>query len=346
MSGRSKEGVGDALTALDRLSVLIRGSELRQSGAVDKEPVGIATKQALVDVAVVQQKFNMLVSRAEEARNEKARLLVEMEAMNSKLKSASYDDRPESEWRVQLAQLELELSRTKEALVMVKADRKRLKTEKADLLSQMKRLYTTLEERDAELKEFISEYEDRMREAEDSKRHLVEEKESLEREKWDMLKRARDSAERSVALRQQLDAKEDQISQLQNELERRKRGELPQDEEQLPPYSATCNQSRSASDRPGEARSPSNHPLSTASLLSQQTVDGATLRATVFATQSTYNRNSLSDEMERETPSPLPEQDARKKTKKKGGGFGSISRVFGRAKAKRSASTDALEGER
>ena len=347
MSGRSKEGVGDALSALDRLSVLIKGSELRQSGAVDKDAAGTATKQALVDVAVIQQKLNTLVSRAEEARNEKARLQGEMEAMNSKLKSASYDDRPESEWRVQLAQLELELSRTKEALVMVKADRKRLKTEKADLLSQMKRLYTTLEERDAELKEFISEYEDRMREAEDSKRHLVEEKENLEREKWDMLKRARDSAERSVALRQQLDAKEDQISQLQSQLERLKRGELPQDEEQLPPYSATCSQSRSASDRPAtcQARSPSNHPLSTSSLLSQQTVDEAALRSTVFATQSTYNRNSLSDEVDRETPSPLPEREAPKKTKKKGGGFGSISRVFARTKAKRSASSDALEGE-
>lgn len=342
MNEKHKDGIGDALSALDRLSVLISGGEWRQAGAVDKDASSSATKQALLDVAFVQQKLNTIVSRSEEIRKENAKIQGDLEVMNSKLKSASYDERPESEWRVQLAQLELELSRTKEALVMVKADRKRLKTEKADLLSQMKRLYTTLEERDAELKEFISEYEDRMREAEDSKRHLVDDKESLEREKWDMLKRARDSAERSVALRQQLDAKEDQIRQLQTQLDRVKREQLPQEGEQLPPYSlAAADRSATC----GQSRSPTEHPLSTASLLSQQTVDEAALRSTVFATQSTYNRNSMSDEVERETPSPVPEQQTPKKAKKKTGGFGSISRVFSRTKAKRSASTDALEGK-
>ena len=351
----------DALSALDRLSVLISAGEWRQSVGGDKEATSSVTKQALGDVAFIQQKLNALVNCLDEARCEKSKIQVEMDALGTKVGKSPSHDRSESEWRVQLAELDLELSRTKEALMVVKADRKRLKTEKADLLSQMKRLYTTLEERDAELKEFISDYEDRMKEAEESKRHLVEEKESLEREKWDMLKRARDSAERSVALRQQLDTREDQIRSLGNQLERMKRGELPQDEEQLPPYSViSCDQSLTPSERAGsfnnqssssraatcgQSRSPAHHPLSTASLISQQTVDEAALRSTVFATQSTYNRNSLSDEVERETPSPLPEQETPKKSKKKSSTFGSISRVFSRTKAKRSASADALEGK-
>lgn len=41
----------------------------------------------------------------------------------------------------------------------MKADRKRLKVEKADLVSQMQQLYTTLEGREDQLREFIRNYD-------------------------------------------------------------------------------------------------------------------------------------------------------------------------------------------
>ena len=41
----------------------------------------------------------------------------------------------------------------------MKADRKRLKVEKADLASQMQQLYTTLESREEQLREFIRNYD-------------------------------------------------------------------------------------------------------------------------------------------------------------------------------------------
>ena len=47
----------------------------------------------------------------------------------------------------------------------MKADRKRLKAEKLDLLSQMKQLYCTLEDKESELRDFIRNYEQRMRES-------------------------------------------------------------------------------------------------------------------------------------------------------------------------------------
>jgi hypothetical protein len=50
----------------------------------------------------------------------------------------------------------------------MKSDRKRLKAEKVDLLSQMRQLYQTLEEKEAELREFIRNYELRMRDSDDS----------------------------------------------------------------------------------------------------------------------------------------------------------------------------------
>ena len=50
----------------------------------------------------------------------------------------------------------------------MKADRKRLKAEKLDLLNQMKQLYTTLEDKETELRDFIRNYETRMRENDDT----------------------------------------------------------------------------------------------------------------------------------------------------------------------------------
>lgn len=41
----------------------------------------------------------------------------------------------------------------------MKADRKRLKIEKSDLVSQMQQLYTTLESREEQLREFIRNYD-------------------------------------------------------------------------------------------------------------------------------------------------------------------------------------------
>ena len=41
----------------------------------------------------------------------------------------------------------------------MKADRKRLKVEKADLVSQMQQLYTTLDSREEQLREFIRNYD-------------------------------------------------------------------------------------------------------------------------------------------------------------------------------------------
>ena len=46
----------------------------------------------------------------------------------------------------------------------MKADRKRFKGEKLDLLNQMKQLYSTLEDKESELREFIRTYEQKMKE--------------------------------------------------------------------------------------------------------------------------------------------------------------------------------------
>ncbi|XP_064642086.1 uncharacterized protein LOC135496603 isoform X2 [Lineus longissimus] len=120
--------------------------------------------------------------------------------------------------KLELIQYQQELVRAKEALQAMKSDRKRLKAEKVDLLSQMKQLYLTLEEKEGELREFIRNYELRMRESDESIKQLALEKDDAEREKWEVLKRARDAAERVVILKSEVDEKNTEIQHLEDEL--------------------------------------------------------------------------------------------------------------------------------
>ena len=102
----------------------------------------------------------------------------------------------------------------------MKADRKRLKSEKVDLLNQMKQLYCTLEAKEEEMRDFIRNYEQRMTESERSLKKIVAEKEEVEKDRWEILKRAREAAERSVALREQLDKKEKENELMEEEMEK------------------------------------------------------------------------------------------------------------------------------
>ncbi|XP_042210900.1 kazrin-like isoform X5 [Homarus americanus] len=116
-------------------------------------------------------------------------------------------------------EMTIELTHAKEALSALKADRKRLKAEKFDLLNQMKQLYATLEDKEKELRDFIRNYEQRMKESDESLRHLAAERDETEREKWNILKHARDESERVVKLSAQLGLKEATVKKLQEELE-------------------------------------------------------------------------------------------------------------------------------
>ncbi|BES96847.1 SAM domain (Sterile alpha motif) [Nesidiocoris tenuis] len=93
-------------------------------------------------------------------------------------------------------------------LSSLKADRKKLKSEKYDLLNQMKQLYATLDDKEKELRDFIRTFEQRMRESEES---LTQERAERERERWSLLRHARDEAERSLSLAAQLDQKQREL---------------------------------------------------------------------------------------------------------------------------------------
>ncbi|KAJ8938990.1 hypothetical protein NQ318_015555 [Aromia moschata] len=114
----------------------------------------------------------------------------------------------------------------------LKADKRRLKAEKFDLLNQMKQLYSTLEDKEKELRDFIRSYGQvldsrpqipRVRDNETSLQQLSTEREERERERWSLLRHARDEAERSLSLAAQLNAKELQLQQAQEQLQEARR---------------------------------------------------------------------------------------------------------------------------
>ncbi|XP_023015542.2 liprin protein kazrin isoform X1 [Leptinotarsa decemlineata] len=119
--------------------------------------------------------------------------------------------------------LEMKLQLAKEALTTLKADKRRLKAEKFDLLNQMKQLYSTLEDKEKELRDFIRSYGQRARDSETSLQQLSTEREERERERWSLLRHARDEAERSLSLAAQLNAKELQLQHAQEQLQEARR---------------------------------------------------------------------------------------------------------------------------
>ncbi|XP_071203338.1 kazrin-like isoform X2 [Salvelinus alpinus] len=179
---------------------------------------------SLMEFSTPDSSLDKVLLRGEVAQlQEEVHLLRQMKDMLSKdleegQGSCSADVLSATELRVQLAQKEQELDHAKEVLQAMKADRKHLKAEKADLVNQMQQLYATLESREEQLRDFIRNYEQHRKESEDAVKALAKEKDLLEREKWDLRRQTKESTEHAGALRSQLDLKENRIKELEAEL--------------------------------------------------------------------------------------------------------------------------------
>ncbi|XP_049543331.1 kazrin-A isoform X4 [Anopheles darlingi] len=140
---------------------------------------------------------------------------IEMFSDNNSFDAHSTDD---SSSRVE--KLENELRISKELIQSLKLERKKLRADKNDLLSQVKQLCSSLQEKEAELRNFIRNYEQRIRESESNS---AKQSTDRERERWSLLKHARDEAERSIALAAQLNARDLQLQRTQEQLQEARR---------------------------------------------------------------------------------------------------------------------------
>uniref|UniRef100_A0A8C9RG11 Kazrin, periplakin interacting protein n=1 Tax=Scleropages formosus TaxID=113540 RepID=A0A8C9RG11_SCLFO len=270
-----------------------------------------------------------------------------------------------TELRVQLAQKEQELDRAKEALQAMKADRKRLKAEKADLVNQMQQLYATLESREEQLRDFIRNYEQHRKESEDAVKALAKEKDLLEREKWDLRRQTKEATEHASALRSQLDLKENRIKELEAELAMAKQSlatltkDVPKRHSLAMPTEAVVNGNQ-------EWVVQADLPLTAAIRQSQQTLyhsghpghpadrQAAVRVSPCHSRQPSIISDASAAEGDRSsTPSDINSprhrthslcnvrsledlEDQKRKKKKEKMGLGSLSRVFARGKQRKS----------
>ncbi|KAM6927370.1 kazrin, periplakin interacting protein b isoform 2-T2 [Xenentodon cancila] len=264
-----------------------------------------------------------------------------------------------TELRVQLGDKEQELDRAKEALQAMKADRKRLKVEKADLVSQMQQLYATLESREEQLREFIRNYDQHRKESEDAVKALAKEKDMLEREKWDLRRQTKEATEQANVLRSQLDMKENRIKELEAELTMAKQSlatltkDVPKRHSLVMPTEPVVNGSQ-------EWVMQADLPLTAAIRQSQQTLyhGHTTDRQAVVRISPCHSRQpsvisdaSAADGDRSSTPSDINSprhrthslcnsmedlEEQKRKKKKEKMTLGSLSRVFTRGKQRKS----------
>ncbi|KAM8916374.1 kazrin, periplakin interacting protein b isoform 2-T2 [Spinachia spinachia] len=264
-----------------------------------------------------------------------------------------------TELRVQLGDKEQELDRAKEALQAMKADRKRLKVEKADLVSQMQQLYATLESRDDQLREFIRNYDQHRKESEDAVKALAKEKDVLEREKWDLRRQTKEATEQANVLRSQMDVKENRVKELEAELTMAKQSlatltkDVPKRHSVAVPSEPVVNGSQ-------EWVMQADLPLTAAIRQSQQTLyhGHTTDRQAVVRISPCHSRQpsvisdaSAADGDRSSTPSDINSprhrthslcnsmedlEDQKRKKKKEKMTLGSLSRVFARGKQRKS----------
>ncbi|KAF3689996.1 Kazrin [Channa argus] len=244
-----------------------------------------------------------------------------------------------TELRVQLSDKEQELDRAKEALQAMKADRKRLKVEKADLVSQMQQLYSTLESREDQLREFIRNYDQHRKESEDAVKALAKDKDMLEREKWDLRRQTKEATEQANILRSQMDMKENRIKELEAELTMAKQSlatltkDVPKRHSLAMPTEPVVNGSQ-------EWVMHADLPLTAAIRQSQQTLyhghttdrqaaDGDRSSTPSDINSPRHRTHSLCNSME-------DLEDQKRKKKKEKMTLGSLSRVFARGKQRKS----------
>lgn len=128
-----------------------------------------------------------------------------------------------------IERLENELRIAKELIQSLKVERKKLRSDKSDLLQQVKHLCASLQEKEQELRNFIRNFEQRIR---DSETLAAKASSDSDHDRWTLIKHAHDEAERSLALAAQLNVRDMQLQRVSEQLmeARRQLGCVPEQE--------------------------------------------------------------------------------------------------------------------
>lgn len=126
------------------------------------------------------------------------------------------EDEPSSESEsCKVERLENELRISKELIQSLKTERKKLRSDKVDLLQQVKHLCSSLQDKEQELRNFIRKFDQRIR---DSEANFAKPASDNEHDRWNLIKHAQDESERSMTLAAQLNSKDKQLKRMEQQL--------------------------------------------------------------------------------------------------------------------------------
>lgn len=111
-----------------------------------------------------------------------------------------------------------ELDNIKETFEVLKVDRKRLKSERVELLNQAKNLYTIIETKEIEIRDFLKHYEKKTKETSQAVRRLIDTKGEIEKENNDLKMQFLTMLEDVNELKLVVESKNATISKLQKQL--------------------------------------------------------------------------------------------------------------------------------
>jgi hypothetical protein len=114
-----------------------------------------------------------------------------------------------------IERLENELRISKDLIQSLKAERKKLRSDKNDLLQQVKHLCASLQDKEQELRNFIRKFDQKLR---DSESNVAKSSNDNDQDRWTLIKHAQDEAERSLALAAQLNVKDIQLKRMELQL--------------------------------------------------------------------------------------------------------------------------------
>jgi hypothetical protein len=114
-----------------------------------------------------------------------------------------------------IERLENELRISKDLIQSLKAERKKLRSDKNDLLQQVKHLCASLQDKEQELRNFIRKFDQKLRDTEST---VAKATNDNDHDRWTLIKHAHDEAERSLALAAQLNVKDIQLKRMEQQL--------------------------------------------------------------------------------------------------------------------------------
>lgn len=158
----------------------------------------------------------MLVGDKSPTKDEKGEAEKSPEELPASVDQVDIIDGPTSESESsKVERLENELRIAKDLIQSLKVERKKLRSDKSDLLQQVKHLCASLQDKEQELRNFIRKFDQRLR---DSESGSAKASSDTEHDRWTLMKHAHEEAERSLALAAQLNVKDIQLKRMEQQL--------------------------------------------------------------------------------------------------------------------------------